>query len=89
MCEHCDQETEGLRPVVDELMKFVRDAVAADDSRTRTQQVIATANTIITMHMEDNGHLTAEAVHSMAIEYATVVLRLLALEDMSGLSLGT
>jgi hypothetical protein len=90
MCEHCDAEVESLRTVVDQLLGYVKDGVAQpDSSMTPSRRIMATTNAIIRMHSEDDGRVTAEAVHAMAVEYATVVMRLLALEQMSGISTGS
>ena len=86
MCAHCDQEAESMRPVVDELLAYMRTVAGEDDSRTPTQKIVGCANVIVHMHSNADNMLTVEAVRALACEYATVVMRLIAMEQLSGIT---
>lgn len=87
MCEQCDHEADSARPIVDKLLNHVKGVKAECDSdMSPNRHIIGCANAIIYMHSESNGTMTGDAVNAMSVEYATVVMRLLALQQLSGIS---
>lgn len=87
MCEHCDHEADAARPIVDKLLKHVKGVMAECDSdMSPNRHIIGCANAIVYMHSGDSGFITGDAVNAMSVEYATVVMRLLALQQLSGIA---
>lgn len=87
MCEHCDEDAERVRPIVDAIIEAEAATLRAMPARhSQSQHVVRLANTILSTHQDSRGYMGQDDVQAMAMEYATVVLRLLSLLDIAGLS---
>lgn len=85
MCDQCDEQTEGMRPVVDKFLNAERAYHKLHARMTQGQHVIRFANVVLDCHGDD-GHLSHADVSAIVTEYSIVVQRLLALEEMTGLT---
>jgi hypothetical protein len=86
MCANCDAEVERIRPVVDQIIDKARRNVAViGDDYTASQNIVGCANMLLDLHLTDDGGLTPIAVRTLCVEFGTVILRLLALEQLSGI----
>lgn len=87
MCDRCDGSARRCSTVVDAL-------IAAETAQRQlycndepTQHVIRLTYTILEIHGDsDTGAVTTQGLHDIAMEYATVVQRLISLQQMAGLS---
>lgn len=87
MCRECDEKAEAMCPVVDAVVsseKHMRVVLSRD---TNAQHCVRLANTILDAHATDDGYVTPDDIQCLALQYATVVQRLLALHEISGIPL--
>jgi hypothetical protein len=86
MCEQCEEDAERLRPVVDAIIASEVAARRVHAHHSQGQHAVRLASTILSSHEDNRGYMTQDAVKSIAFEYAIVVQRLIALQEMSGIS---
>jgi hypothetical protein len=86
MCQECEHDAERLRPVVDTIVRAEVENRRMFVRHTQGQHVVRLANTLLDAHADDRGYLGEDDVKDMALEYALVVHRLIALQELSGLS---
>lgn len=87
MCQECEQKAEAARPVVDAIVhgeKHIRVLYPRDNN---AQHCVRLAQTILHSRTDDGGTLTPDDIQCLALQYATVVQRLLALHEISGIPL--
>lgn len=75
-----------MRPVVDLVIESETANRRMFARHTQGQHTVRLANTLLDAHADDNGCLSEDDVKALALEYAIVVQRLIALQELSGLS---
>lgn len=86
MCQHCDSQVNEIRPLIDAIVNGEREQRKVYRRNTQEQHVIRLANTILDGHCDDeDDEITSESVKTMALGYALVIQRLLALQELTGL----
>lgn len=86
MCDECEADAERLRPVVDTIVRAEAENRRMFVRHTQGQHAVRLANTLLEAHSDNRGFLGEDDVKDMALEYALVVHRLIALQEISGLS---
>lgn len=86
MCEHCDEETDTIRPIVDAIIVVERQQRKVFSRNTQGQHAVRLANVILESHQDDDGCMDSADVKAIALEYALAVQRLIALQEVSGLA---
>jgi hypothetical protein len=86
MCQECEQDAERMRPVVDLVVQAETVNRRMFERHTQGQHAVRLANTLLECHSDNQGYLNERGVQDMALEYALVVHRLIALQELSGLT---
>lgn len=87
MCDQCNRSAQRCSTVVDALVTAETAQRHLFPGDAHSQHVIRLTYTILEMHGDsDTGAVSTQGLHNIAMEYATVVQRLIALQEMSGMS---
>lgn len=85
MCRHCDEQVNEVRPLIDAIVNGEREQRKVYHRSTQEQHTVRLANTILDGHCNDDDEINPEAVKAMALGYALVIQRLIALQELTGM----
>lgn len=86
MCSHCDDEVESLTKVVEAIIGGECQQRKLFPRHTQGQHSVRLANIIGDVYTDDNDAMTPEGLRSVILSFAITVQKLIALQEISGLS---